>query len=105
MIRQLKDAHDTAAKDRSAAMITLKAMIVQAPEQLRTETAKKTQRMLARHCAALRPRALETPDDSIRHTLRSIAKKWEAGHEFPNRQEASGQTIPTLPVTPESANA
>jgi transposase len=68
MIRQLKVAHDTAVKDRSAAMITLKAMIVHAPEQLRTETAQKTQRMLARHCAALRPRALQTPDDSIRHT-------------------------------------
>ncbi len=78
MIRQLKVAHDTAVKDRSAAMITLKAMIVHAPEQLRTETAKKTQRMIARHCAALRPRALETPDDSIRHTLRSIAKRWIA---------------------------
>jgi transposase len=78
MIRQLKVAHDTAVKDRSAAMITLKAMIVHAPEKLRTETAKKTQRMIARYCAALRPRALETPDDSIRHTLRSIAKRWLA---------------------------
>jgi transposase len=78
MIRQLKVAHDTAVKDRSAAMITLKAMIVHAPEQLRTETGKKTQRMIARYCAALRPRALETPDDSIRHTLRSIAKRWLA---------------------------
>ena len=78
MIRQLKVAHDTAVKDRSAAMITLKAMIVHAPEQLRTETANKTQRMLARHCGALRPRALETPDDSIRHTLRSVAKRWLA---------------------------
>jgi len=78
MIRQLKVAHDTAVKDCSAAMITLKAMIVHAPEKLRTETAKKTQRMIARYCAALRPRALETPDDSIRHTLRSIAKRWLA---------------------------
>jgi transposase len=76
MIRQLKVAHDTAVKHRSAAMITLKAMIVHAPELLRAETARKTQRMIARHCAAFRPRALETPEDSIRHTLRSIAKRW-----------------------------
>jgi len=78
MIRQLKVAHDTAVKDRSAAMITLKAMLVHAPEQLRAETARKTQKMIARHCSALRPRSLETPDDSIRHTLRSIAKRWIA---------------------------
>ena len=76
MIRQLKVAHDTAVKDRAAAMITLKAMIVHAPESLRAETARKTQKMLARHCAALRPRGLDNPDDSIRHTLRSIAKRW-----------------------------
>lgn len=31
MIRQLKVAHDTAVKDRSAAMVTLKAMLVHAP--------------------------------------------------------------------------
>ena len=78
MIRQLKVAHDTAVKDRTGAMITLKAMIVHAPEQLRVETARKTQRSLARYCAALRPRALETTDDSIRHTLRSIARRWLA---------------------------
>lgn len=78
MIRQLKVAHDTAVKDRSAAMITLKAMLVHAPGQLRQETAGKTQRMIARHCAALRPRGLETTDDSIRHTLRSLAKRWIA---------------------------
>jgi len=78
MIRQLKVAHDTAVKDRSAAMITLKAMLVHAPEQFRAETARKTQKMIARHCAALRPRSLATLDDSIRHTLRSIAKLWIA---------------------------
>lgn len=31
MIRQLKVAHDTGVKDRSAAMITLKAMLIHAP--------------------------------------------------------------------------
>lgn len=76
MIRQLKVAHDTAVKDRTGAMITLKAMLVHATEDLRRETAKKTQKMLARHCAALRPRALATPEDASRHALRSIARRW-----------------------------
>lgn len=78
MIRQLKVAHDTAVKDRTSAMITLKAMLVHATEDLRRETARKTQKMIARHCAALRPRGLDTPEDANRHALRSIAKRWIA---------------------------
>lgn len=78
MIRQLKIAHDTAVGNRSAAMVTLKAMLVHAPEPLRAEMAGKTQRMIARHLASLRPRSLETPEDSIRYTLRSIARRWLA---------------------------
>lgn len=77
MIRQLKIAHDTAVKERSAAMVTLKAMLIHAPEQLRKDTAEKTQIMLARHLAALRPRTLDTPEDAVRHALRSIARRWQ----------------------------
>lgn len=76
MIRQLKVAHDTAVKQRAATMVTLKAMLVHAPEQLRADTARKTQRTLARTCAAFRPRSLVSPEDSIRHTLRTLAKRW-----------------------------
>ena len=81
MIRQLKVAHDTAVKSRSAAMITLKSMLVHASEKLRQDTAGKTQIMIARHCAGLRPRNLATPDDANRHALRSIAKRWIALNE------------------------
>ena len=77
MIRQLKVAHDTAVKGRATMMVTLEALLVHAPEQLRVETSRKTQIMLARHLAALRPRELDTPDDSIRHTLRSLARRWQ----------------------------
>ena len=76
MIRQLKVAHDTAVKDRSSAMITLKAMLIHAPDQLRHDTARKSQVMLARQLGSLRPAKLETPDDSIRHTLRALARRW-----------------------------
>jgi len=78
MIRQLKVAHDTAVKDRTGAMITLKAMLVHADDQMRADTARKTQRALARFCAALRPRELDTVDDALKHTLRSIARRWLA---------------------------
>jgi len=77
MIRQLKVAHDTAVKGRAAKMVTLKAMLIHAPEHIRWESARMTQVKLARHLAAMRPRQLETPDDSIRYTLRTLAKRWQ----------------------------
>ena len=76
MLRQLKVAHDTAVKNRAATMVTLKALLVHAPEELRLEVTRKSQLKLARHLAALRPRALQTPEDSARHALRSLAKRW-----------------------------
>ncbi len=59
-------------------MVTLKAMLVHASEDLRGETAGKTQKMIACHCAGLCPRGLNTPEDANRHALRSIAKRWIA---------------------------
>lgn len=76
MIRQLKIAYDTAVKQKAATMVTLKAMLVHAPDQLRAETARKTRRALARHRAAFRQRGFESPEDANRHTLRSLAKRW-----------------------------
>ncbi|MBC7631450.1 IS110 family transposase [Aeromicrobium sp.] len=77
MIRQLKIAHDSAVSDRTAAMVTMKAMLVHGSDELRRETNRKTQIMLARHLAALRPRTLESPDDALRHSLRSLARRWQ----------------------------
>lgn len=77
MIRQLKIAHDSAVADRTASMVTMKAMLVHGSDELRRETSRKTQIMLARHLAALRPRALESPDDALRHSLRSLARRWQ----------------------------
>ena len=74
MIRQLKIAHDSAVTERSAAMVTMKAMLVHARDAVRAETNHMTQIKLARHLAAIRPRALETPEDALRHTLRSLAR-------------------------------
>lgn len=76
MIRHLKVANDTAVKARSAAMVTLKALLVHAPESLRAEVSGKTQIMMARRLASIRPSALEAPDDSVRYALRSIARRW-----------------------------
>ncbi|WIB64029.1 IS110 family transposase [Curtobacterium sp. MCBD17_040] len=80
MIRQLKVVHDTAVKDRSSTMITLKAMLVHSSDDLREQMAGKSRKMLARHLAALRPRGIDTVDDANRHALRSLARRWQALH-------------------------
>ncbi|MDI5969414.1 transposase [Streptomyces sp. SL13] len=77
MIRQLKVAHDQAVEQRASAMVTMKAMLVHAPDALRRETARKTQITLARQLAALRPRRPEGPEDALRHTLRTLARRWQ----------------------------
>ena len=77
MIRQLKIVHDSAVTDRSASMISMKAMLVHADDSLRRETSRMSPTKLARHLAALRPRRLETPADSLRHSLRSLARRWQ----------------------------
>ena len=76
MIRQLKVVHDTAVRDRSAAMVILKGMLVHGDDELRATTNRMTQIKLARHLAALRPRSLSTPEDALRHCLRTLAKRW-----------------------------
>jgi transposase len=43
MIRQLKIAHDSAVTDRTAAMVTMKAVLVHASDELRRDTNRMTQ--------------------------------------------------------------
>lgn len=76
MLRQLKVVHGTAVKDRSAAMITLKAMLVHADDQLRASTNKMTQIKLARHLSRLRPSDLTTVAGTLRYSLRALAGRW-----------------------------
>lgn len=76
MIRQLKVAHDTAVKGRAAAMVTLKALLVHAPDELRQESARMTQIKLARYLANLSAAGLETPGDANGHALRALAQRW-----------------------------
>ncbi|MFE4922301.1 IS3 family transposase [Streptomyces sp. NPDC056661] len=77
MIRPLKIVHGHAVEQRTAAMVTMKAMLVHAPDPLRNETAGRTQIAPARHLAGLRPRQLDAPEDALRHALRTLAKRWQ----------------------------
>jgi transposase len=79
MIRHLKVARDTAVKGRTQAMLTIKAIIVSAPDALREQLERVSGKMtLLRHLAALRPGPLTSTTASAKASLRAIARRWLA---------------------------
>lgn len=76
MIRFLKVAKDSAVKARSQALITLKALLVTTPEELREALAGLTDLKLIERCARLQARALTCPHHAARSALRSLARRW-----------------------------
>jgi transposase len=81
-LRLLKIARDTAVKAQTTAMITLKATLVTAGEQLRAELEPLTDHKLILACADLTSAtSLADPDAAMRHVLGSLARRWLTLHE------------------------
>jgi transposase len=78
MIRLIKVAKDVAVKARTSAMISLKAVLLNAPAELREQLQPLTKMALIRRCAALRPGQVSDTTTAAKHTLRAIAKRWLA---------------------------
>ena len=78
MMRHLKVARRTAVKARTAAMITLKQIVVNAPPALREILHPLADQALLTRCRGLRGRTIDTPTASAKHTLRSLARRWFA---------------------------
>jgi transposase len=76
MIRQIKIARDTARKGRTTAIITLKAIVVNAPAELRESLDGMTDRQLLKRCSLYRPGDVDDTTASAKHTLRALAKRW-----------------------------
>ena len=76
--RQIKVARDTAVKARSAAIITLKTLIVNAPSALREDLDPLTDRKLIDRCHRLKPGEVVDTIASTKHALRAIAARWIA---------------------------
>lgn len=76
MVRQIKVARDTAVKAKSAAIITLKTLIVNAPSDLREVLEPLTDRKLIDRCARLLPGVIVDTVASTKHALRAIASRW-----------------------------
>lgn len=75
MIRMLKVARDSAVKARSQSLNQLRSLLVTAPAELRESMAGLSVTRLLRHCAALRPGALVSPEAAAKHALRSLARR------------------------------
>jgi transposase len=78
MMRQIKIARDTARKGRTAAIVSLKALLVTVPAELREQFDDLTDKTLIDCCASLRPGAVSSPNASGKHCLRALAKRYKA---------------------------
>ena len=76
MIRQIKIAKDLAVKGRSAAIISLKTVIVNAEPELREQLQGLPRMTLIERCAGLRPGPVTSVLAATKHTLRATARRW-----------------------------
>ena len=76
MVRQIKIARDTAIKARTAAMTTLKTLLVNSPSRVREALEPLTDQKLIDRCATLRPGDILDPTASMKHALRALATRW-----------------------------
>lgn len=75
-VRRLKVAADTAGKARSAAMITIKGMLVHADEDLRASCENLGHKTLCTKLSRMRPGEAINPDTAAQVALRSLARRW-----------------------------
>ncbi len=81
-LRLVKVARDTAVKAHSQAMITLKATLVTASDELRASLEPLTNFKLITACAAFESATdLADADVAMRHVLGSLARRWLVVHE------------------------
>ena len=106
MIRHLKVARDGAVKARAQAMLTLKAIIVSAPAELREQLEGIRGKLtLVRHLAALWPGPMVSTAASAKAALKAIARRWLVlreeieGHD-PN---STGWSRPPRPTSRQPA--
>jgi len=79
MIRHLKIARDAAVKAKTQAMLTLKAIIVSAPAELREQLEGIRGKLaLVRHLTKMRPGPMVSTTASAKAALKAIAGRWLA---------------------------
>jgi transposase len=91
MIREIKVARNTAVKARTQAIITLKTLVVTAPDELRQELQPLSKARLRDRCAGLRPGEISTPLAAAKHALRSL--------DYPGQLQRVTRRLRALPQT------
>jgi transposase len=103
-IRALRIARSGAVKARTAAVIALQAVVVTAPEPLRTQLRGTSTATLVRTCLRLRPdpTRLDDPVQAVKQALRSSARRADAlGREA--RELASQLSALTAAAAPNTS--
>jgi transposase len=97
MMRHLKVARDAAVKAKTQAMLTLKAIIITAPEELREQLESIRGKVtLARHLAALQPGPITSTTASAKAALAATARRWLAlRHEIEEHDRALETLVST----------
>ncbi|MFB6962516.1 hypothetical protein ACFCYB_37465 [Streptomyces sp. NPDC056309] len=76
MIRHTKIARDSTVKLRTQAIVTLKALIVTVPDELREQLQCLPKMALVERCAGLRPGSVTIVLASTKRSQRSLARRW-----------------------------
>ena len=76
-VRVIKVAKDGAVKSRTAAMNSLKNLLITAPAALRADLEPLSDHGLVSRCSGLRTGPVSEPLGATRHALRSLARRWQ----------------------------
>jgi len=77
-LRALRATRQAAVKARTQAANQLRALLLDAPEDLHALRAQRDLARLAGRCARLRPATGSIPVDLLKHALRNVARRWLA---------------------------
>lgn len=77
-IRVIKRARDSAVKQRTAVTNQIHALLVTAPEPLRSQLEPLTIVAVTSRAIRMRPADPTNPTDATKHALRSLARRWRA---------------------------
>ena len=101
MVRQIKIARDTAVTAKSAAIIALKTILVNAPSELREVLDPLSDRTLLVRCTRLIPGAMADVTAAVKHAIRALATRWRVLAEEIDAHDAAldlltAVAVPTL---------
>ncbi|MFB7115160.1 transposase [Streptomyces sp. NPDC056190] len=92
MICHTKIARDTTVRFRTQAMVTLKALIVTVPDELREQLQCLPKTALIERCAGLRPGSVTIVLASTKRSQQSLARRWlDLGEESKGHHRLLGE--------------